>query len=330
MAQERRLGKGLEALLGRIGNTATPVSVENIVARHIESGSENGVAQTPRCVDIMFLEPNPYQPRKEFDEKELDELSASLQTHGLLQPIVVRQVSGNRFQIIAGERRYRAAMRAGWTEMPVHCLSVDDRQMAELALTENVQRKDLNAIEKATAFAHYLEMYGGTHDELAKRLDLNRSTITNLLRLLELPRLIQEFVQRGTLSEGHVRALLPLKLQPDQMIQVAKTVESEGWSVREVEKYIRDLTKGNVPCDTETDADWHVIGPDGQKRPMQKTSAQMEKLEQEFRERLGGMKVKLTQSNDRGKGKLVIAFSNHSEFERVYKLLCRQNEKKAQ
>lgn len=327
MAKEKRLGRGLEALLGKVGgiDSSAQQTYNELAAGIPTDGGEADwmlqqklAAQNPSTVDIMSIERNPFQPRLEFNEAELDQLSASLQAHGLLQPIVVRKVE-DRYQIVAGERRFRAAMRAGWSEIPVHCLSVDDRQMVELALTENLQRKDLNAIEKAVSMAHYLEMYGGTHEELAQRLELDRSTVTNLLRLLELPQQLQDAVQKGDLTQGHVRTLLPL--EQFEQIEIAERIKKEGWSVRETERFVKQLIESGVPLENQDD--WNVIDQNGQKRAADVQSEQLAQLEQTFRERLGGMKVKLTQTNEHGKGKLVINFANHAEFERIYAAICK-------
>lgn len=334
MAKEKRLGKGLEALLGRVAGVSETAeqgtfqepSHEAELPRDADADwilQQRLASHTPSAIDIMLIDRNPYQPRLDFDETELDQLAESLQTHGLLQPIVVRKV-GDRFQIIAGERRFRAALRAGWGEVLVHCLSVDDRQMVELALTENVQRKDLNAIEKATAFARYLEVYGGTHEELAKRLELDRSTVTNLLRLLDLPQQIQEAVQKGHLTQGHVRALLPL--EEWEQVEVAGRIQTEGWSVRKTEQFVRELVESGQSLG-ESGVELQVVGRDGNKRLVVRQSEQVLQLEQDFRDCLGGLKIKLTQANDKGKGKLVVSFANHAEFERIYALFCQSNRK---
>ncbi|MDR0335467.1 MAG: ParB/RepB/Spo0J family partition protein, partial [Planctomycetaceae bacterium] len=200
----------------------------------------------------------------------------------------------------------------------------------ELALTENIQRKDLNAIEKAVSFANYLEAYGGTHEELAKRLELDRSTVTNLLRLLDLPQQLQDAVQKEKLTQGHVRALLPL--EEWEQIETAEQIQLESWSVRETERYVReqlDAKKQNP------DNNWNIVDQHGNKQPISRQNStqneQIIQLEQNFREQLGGAHVKLTQSNEKGKGKLVISFADHAEFERIYNTICRnhQNNKPA-
>lgn len=258
-------------------------------------------------VPLDLIDRNPFQPRVDFDQTEMEELAASVKRHGMIQPIVLRR-KGERFEIVAGERRYRAAKLAGWTNVPACLLDVDDRTTAELALTENIQRKDLNAIEKAIAFRNYLDQYGGTHDELAKRLDLDRSTVSNLLRLLDLPEEIQSSVRRGELTQGHARALLPLE-EWDQL-ELARRVVDERLSVRQTEKIVQEFLDG---------ADF--LPPDAGKKPVAKpeVSPRVRDLEQQFRTWLG-MKVKLT-SNDKGKGKLVVQFNSNDEFERVYQAL---------
>ncbi|MBR4832804.1 MAG: ParB/RepB/Spo0J family partition protein [Thermoguttaceae bacterium] len=258
-------------------------------------------------VPLDLIDRNPFQPRVDFDQAEMEELAASVKRHGMIQPIVLRR-KGERFEIVAGERRYRAAKLAGWTNVPACLLDVDDQTTAELALTENIQRKDLNAIEKAVAFRCYLDQYGGTHDELAKRLDLDRSTVSNLLRLLDLPEDIQTSVRRGELTQGHARALLPLE-EWDQL-ELARRIVDERLSVRQTETIVQEFLDGAEFLPPET----------GKKKPAkQEVSPRVRDLEQQFRTWLG-MKVKLT-SNDKGKGKLVVQFNSNDEFERVYQAL---------
>jgi len=317
VATEKRLGRGLQQLLGRISNDS-PSEAESV-----HPGEEQAVPMS-NTIDIMKIVPNPFQPRKVFDETALNELTQSIQTHGLLQPITVRQV-GERYQIIAGERRFRAALLLGWSEIPAEVRQdVDDRHMAELALTENIQRKDLNAIEKATSFANYLETYPDTtHEELANRLQMNRSTVTNLLRLLELPAQLQDAVCQEKLTAGHARSLLPLKEEYVQ-IEVAEKIQTEGWSVRETEKFVYDLLHTVEVIDPTPEEHWKIVDEKGNTKPVSKQSSeQVQQLENEFRHSLGGLKVKLTQTNEKGQGKLVISFANHAEFERMYASICK-------
>ena len=310
--EKRRLGRGLETLLGRIGNYPTESETHN-VTNVSEEQQASSPSRIDSKVDMMKIEPNPFQPRKIFDETELEQLAQSIQTHGLMSPIVVRQV-GERYQIIAGERRFRAAMSLGWSEIPVQLYEADDQQMAELALTENIQRKDLNAIEKATSFANYLETYPDTtHEKLADRLNINRSTVTNLLRLLKLPKELQDAVCQDKISPGHVRALLSLPER--KMLEVAKKIQDDEWSVRETEKFVRDLL--------QTGEGEEPKKPEKVLRLADHQSEQLRQLEEEFRRCLGGLNVKLTQSNEKGKGKLVISFANHAEFDQMYATVCK-------
>ena len=315
MANGKRLGRGLETLLGRIGGGSPPEP---------EFGNPAGEQQASPSnkIDITQVVPNPFQPRKIFDESELEQLAQSLYTHGLMEPIGVRKIS-ERYQIIFGERRFRAALRLGWSEIPAQIYEADDQQMAELALTENIQRKDLNDIEKATSFANYLKMYPDTtHEELANRLQINRSTVSNLLRLLKLPQQLQDAVCQEQLSSTHARNLLSLPAW--EQVEIAAKIQAEGWSVRETERFVQELLQtGEAEFPKQPGQTWNVVGPDGETRVVSKQSEQVLQLEEEFRRHLGGVKVKLTQTNDKGKGKLVISFANHTEFEQIYATLCK-------
>lgn len=278
-------------------------------AAKIEEEKDRALAQfsngrTPSEIEIALIDPNPFQPRLDFDAAELDELQRSLKEHGLIQPIVLR-ARGNRYEIVAGERRFRAAQEVGWNKIPAILLVATDQEMAEIALTENMQRRDLNPIEKAVAFRNYLNSYGGTHEELAKRLTLDRSTISNLMRLLDLCEDVQQMTRRGEITMGHARALLSLD-EGDQ-IEMANRIIEEQLSVRQTEIIVKEFLDGN---------------PFPLPKPAKKAaevSPRVQELEQQFRAWLG-MKVKLT-SNDKGKGKLVVQFSSNDEFERIYQAL---------
>ncbi len=244
MSKEKRLGRGLEALLGRSPGEAPR---ENHVAEHpalrvadVDGAADagNAGAAGQLTVGVHDIERNPFQPRREFDEQEIASLADSLSEHGLLQLLLVRKV-GERYQLIAGERRLRAAIKAGWTEVPVQVREADDRQMAELAIVENLQRKDLNPLEKAASFDRYLEEYQCTQEELAGRLSIDRSTIANLIRLLELPKSVQDAIRAGTVSQGHARALLPLGDEREQ-VAFCDRIKKEGLSVRAVEQLVQE------------------------------------------------------------------------------------------
>jgi ParB family chromosome partitioning protein len=267
----------------------------------------------PLRVPIGRIESNPFQPREDFADQELQALADSLRAHGLLQPIVVRRL-GDRYQLIAGERRLRAASRAGWSEVPVQVVQADDRQVAELAIVENLHRKDLSPLEKAASFQRYLQQYRCTQEELAGRLELDRSTIANLLRLLELPAAVQQALREGKITQGHARALLPLGDEREQ-VEFCRRIQADGLSVRQTETIVQEMID-------QADAEpLSVISLAGAKQPLRRASSpHVAALEQEFRAALG-VRVKLTH-NARGRGKLLIHFSSHEEFERLREHIC--------
>jgi ParB family chromosome partitioning protein len=228
----KALGRGLEALIPG-ANTSTST---------IESpGAPAGTRQLP----VDGIGPNPFQPRTRFDDEGLKELAASIKSTGVLQPVLVRQ-QAEGFQLVAGERRLRAAQLAGLERIPAIVREVDDREMMELALIENVQREDLNPIDEAKAYRALVTNVGLTHDQLSERVGKQRSSISNALRLLSLPPEVQDMVSRGTLSAGHARALLSLPTGGDQLA-AARYVQSKGFSVRRTEAFInRRLRRQNV------------------------------------------------------------------------------------
>lgn len=304
MTQSRRLGRGLEALLGRPLEIEAPPSAGG-VAVAAEPGK--GLIE----VSIYEIDSNPYQPRKDIDETELQQLADSIREHGLLQPIVVRRAA-DRFQIIAGERRLRAATKAGMEHVPAQIRDVDDRQMAEMAIVENLQRKDLNPLEKATSFQQYLQSYRCTQEELSNRLKISRSTIANLVRLLELPDVVQKAIRDGKITQGHARALLPLGDDVEQ-IKFAKKIQKEDLSVREVEQLVKQLIH-------TTDAEpLAVISPPELHGESTEAGSPQDphiaSLEQELRTALG-TRVELKQAGE-GRGRIVIHFNSHEEFERL-------------
>lgn len=303
---QRRLGRGLEALLGRAPEAAGGEEAVD-VAPPIPAG-----IMTAR---VDQLERNPYQPRQHFDDEELDALAQNIQAHGMLHPIVVRLFDG-RYQVVAGERRWRAAQKAGWQEVPVQVKEVDDRQLAELAIVENLQRKDLGPLEKAASFQRYLDQHGGTQEELAARLNVTRSTVTNFIRLLELPEPVQKMLQTGDLTAGHARALLPLGEEHEQ-ISFAKRVKNEQMSVRAVESAVQDLIRQSDTDPLAQDDTTFDLGPAPANRAREDNLAS---LEQNLRTALG-TKVEIKQTG-KDKGRIVIHFTSSEEFERLQQHLC--------
>jgi len=343
VSKERRLGRGLEALLGRRARPE-PTTESQVETQEPQDAISDEVVQeqvtgdvypdTPvpapaaeqanmpgkvRELDISLIDANPYQPRQDFGEKELAGLSESIAAHGLIQPIVVRPSDDGRYELIAGERRLRATRKAGLTEVTVMLIEADDRATAELALIENIQRKDLNPLEKAESFQSYLQAHGCTQEELAERLSLDRSTISNLIRLLELPDEIQHSIRTERITQGHARALLPLGEVGDQ-IDFCRRIERERMSVRATEAAVAEAI---ATRDEET---LKLVGADG--TPKEKTkpagAEHLAALEQEIRAALG-MKVKLV-AGAKGKGRLTINFGSHEDFDRLRQILTGRGE----
>jgi ParB family chromosome partitioning protein len=316
----------LEALLGRAwddtdGATQSETTVSHSpVGAHNSSGDERITRDEHGQVwlDCDAIERNPYQPRQTFGETEIADLADSIRTHGILQPLVVRRAGdhpagGARFELVAGERRLRAAQAADWRQVPVQIREVDDRQMAELAIVENVQRKDLNAIEKAESFQRYIEQYQCTQEELAARVQIDRSTVANLIRLLELPGAVKQMVQAGDISQGHARALLPLGDEQEQ-VDFAKRIKKEGLSVRMTEQSVQDRIR------TLDGGDLRIVDADGNSRPVAKPrNEQIAFLAEELSTALG-TKVALTQTA-KGRGRITVHFKNQDEFARLRQFL---------
>ncbi len=320
MSNQRRLGRGLEALLGRSldepSTETVPLENEFVADAPASDASDHSAMDRDYngqlWLDVVSIDANPHQPRKEFDEVEIADLADSIRAHGVIQPLVVRQ-TGDRFQLIAGERRLRAAQAAGWERVPVQVRDVSDQQMAELAIVENVQRKDLNALEKAACFQKYLQDYNCTQEDLASRIHIDRSTIANLIRLLELPEQVKKLVVKGDISQGHARALLPLG-DAERQIDYAYRIKAESMSVRATEQAVQDqLHASNEDLLSMPGAEASGTS----KRATR--SEQLAHLEQELKAALG-TKAVLTQ-NAKGKGKVTIHFADADEFERLRLIL---------
>jgi ParB family chromosome partitioning protein len=290
-----------------------PVSVDDTSDPYAVSRPPERTNGRPSDGDVIDLsvyevEDNPFQPRREFREDELASLSESLKEHNILQPILVRIVDG-RYQLISGERRLRAAIKANWQTIPARIRTADDRLVSELAIVENLQRKDLNAIEKAMSFRRYIDEHHCTQEDLAGRLKIDRSTIANLMRLLELPSPIRNAVSDGTISAGHARALLSLGDESDQLMFTDRII-SEGISVRGIERMVADHLSGNrlTPSALTSTA-----------ASRRTTSSHVRQLETEMKMALG-TKVQIKQGT-RDKGQIVVHYANSAEFERLKALM---------
>ena len=223
MATQKGLGKGLGALLGDFGEESLEKSAYQLLP-------------------IYKVEPNPDQPRQDFDEEELQALADSIEIHGVIQPLTVREMNGGYYQIIAGERRWRAARMAGLDQVPVVVIEADDKKAMELALIENLQRQDLNPVEEALGYRSLMQEYGLTQEEAASRVGKSRSAVANSLRLLGLSQAVLEKVRMGTLSAGHARAVLQLKSEKKQLEATQKII-ALGMSVRQAEGLCKNMAK---------------------------------------------------------------------------------------
>jgi ParB family chromosome partitioning protein len=229
----RRLGRGLEAIISTAKQQRETIAPSS---HDLPKGTSD-----LRSVRIADITPNRFQPRRSFTEPELAELEASIRASGLLQPIVVRARSGGGWELVAGERRLRAVTRIGWTEIPAVVRDFDDRAMLTLALVENLQRADLNPLEEAEGYQRLIDEFGLTQQQVADAVGKDRTTITNLLRVLTLPHAIRQLVERGHITAGHARALLPIKDERKQL-DLANEIVARQLSVREVESRAREVT----------------------------------------------------------------------------------------
>ncbi|MCY0875457.1 MAG: ParB/RepB/Spo0J family partition protein [Firmicutes bacterium] len=288
MKAKTGLGRGLEALLPQMSTDSS----EEIVQ-----------------VAVEHLRPNPYQPRRVMDDAKLEELAESIREHGVLQPIVVRRSSVRGFEIIAGERRFRAVAKLGQPTIPAIVRDFTDRQAMEIALIENLQREDLNPIEIAEAYLRIMEHFSLTQEDLAHRVGQSRSHVANLLRLLSLPSDIRQAVSRGTLSMGHARALLSLSDVQSQRT-LARKVEEEGLSVRAVEQMVQRILHVSRETTTRRDSRRVDLPP------------AIRAYEETFRECLG-TSVRILVGKNRGK--IEIDYFSDDDLERIYSLVARQD-----
>lgn len=286
MASSRGLGKGLDSL----------------IPKNSEKPSEKSAQKGPETiVKITKVEPNRKQPRKNFDEDALQELSDSIKQFGLLQPILV-QDRKDHYEIIAGERRWRAAKLAGLKEVPVIIRDYSEREIVEISLIENIQREDLNPIEEALAYKRLLEEFHLKQDEVAERVSKSRTTVTNSIRLLKLSDEVQQMVIEGMLSPGHARALLAVDNHQDQY-NLAQRIFDEKLSVREVEKIIKNLNKITKPRKVDDDTLLMIY----------------QDMEENLKKKLG-TKVSVT-SKGNGAGKIEIEFYNNDDLERLLDMI---------
>jgi len=291
------LGRGLDD----IGNGR---GLDALIDTHSEVKTEG--SSNLNEIEIAQIEPNPNQPRREFDQEALQELANSIRELGIIQPITLRKVEGQKYQIIAGERRWRASQLAGLTKIPAYIVSVEDQNAMEMALVENIQREDLNAIEIALAYQHLADTSGMTQAKISERVGKSRAAVTNYMRLLKLPAQVQIALKNHEIEMGHARALLAIE-SPSQQIKLFKEIQQHQYSVRKVEELVQTLKSGE---DIVT----------------AKTKIAANRLPEEFnvlRNRLSQFfqaKVQMTCS-PKGKGKISILFDNEEQLERIMNAL---------
>jgi ParB family chromosome partitioning protein len=289
-ATKPRLGRGLNALLADAPPAGTPAN----------------------RLPVEAVKQNPYQPRKRFDDDELASLTASVKSHGVLQPLVVRQ-TGDGFQLIAGERRLRAAQAAGLKDVPVHVVAFDDQQVFEAALVENIQRSDLNPIEKAQGFRDYLDKFGVSQEALGAKLGLDRTTVSNLLGLLNLPQEVQDAVRLGQISLGHAKVLKGVA-DPDRQLALCRETILKNYSVRVLELMVKQQQLETAAAAASAAEERE------ERRPAEKT-AHVKGIEDDLRQRLAvriEIKVKA-----KDKGQIVIGFESNDDFERIVSALVK-------
>jgi ParB family chromosome partitioning protein len=289
MANSIRLGRGLGALLGDAVNETRQEGIT----------PEDGARVIN--VDLHLLDPNPFQPRADFDDDAMEELAQSIAIHGVLQPLLVIKGENERYTIVAGERRWRAARRAGLSAVPVIAKAYDDRQLMETALIENLQRTDLNPVEEAEAIQVLMEKYGLTQEVVSSRIGKSRPTIANALRILALPASVVQMVRDGSISSGHARAVL--MVQKEDQLAFAQRIKAQGLNVRQAEKLAQAYREPKKPAETD---DEPIRDPH-----LRSAEVQLQ--------RIFGTKVAV--SGDLTRGKITIEYFSRDDLERIYEKL---------
>ncbi len=285
------LGRGLDAL----------ISTDD----ELHTGGSSSINEVP----VEKIKANPNQPRREFSETSLEELAESIRQIGIIQPITLRQMEDGTYQIIAGERRWRASQMAGLNSVPAYVRTADDEKMMQMALVENIQREDLNAIEIALAYQNLIEQYHLTQDKLSEKIGKNRATIANYLRLLKLPAQVQMALRNKEVDQGHARALLGLD-KPTLQVKLFNEIKEKGYSVRQVEDMVKAINNGET-----VKSGRHTMK--AKNRLPEEYNELKNRLAEVFR-----TKVEMTCSQ-KGKGKIILSFANEEELEHLISLFDR-------
>lgn len=282
---KKKLGRGLGELLG------------------------DALDDTGRVMDISIdeISPNPWQPRRDFDEESLNALASSIRENGLIQPVVVRKKKDGTYELAAGERRWRAAKIAGLTVIPAISKEYDDRSMAEMALVENLQRKDLNPVDEGMAYRKLMDEYGLTQENISKKVGKSRPYVANMVRLLDLPEEVKDFLSKGQLTAGQARPLLGLESDAEK-VQLARRIVKEGLSARKVEDIIRE-------------------GKEPKKKENPPAAAFMKAVEEKLGLSVGSkVRIRIGKGKNAHKGTISISFSNDEEFQRIADILNQNHE----
>ncbi|MEI8278428.1 MAG: ParB/RepB/Spo0J family partition protein [Bacteroidota bacterium] len=294
--KKQALGKGIRALLNNIDEELKGTSATSEGVPAVSGQNSGSISRIP----VDHIQVNPKQPRHDFDEQALRELAASIKLHDIIQPVTVVKLDATHYQLISGERRWRASKLAGLKDIPAYIRTADDQEMLEMALLENLQREDLNAIEVAMSYRRLMDECDLTQEQVSDRMKKERSTVANYLRLLKLPPDIQRAVRDGKLSMGHARAILGLE-QIDQQLYVYRETQEKGLSVRQVEKLVKDLL-----TQRQSSVPHHVVG---------KIPPAYKRIEDNMASHLS-TKVKLDRKKN-GKGTITIEFYNDQDLERI-------------
>lgn len=301
MATNKRqaLGRGLNALLN--GGSEDVLEIPKVKV------TSNGVTGSVAMVPVKHIEANPFQPRNEFEEEALQELAESIKTFGIIQPVTLRKLGEDAYQLISGERRFRASQLAGLTEIPAYIRMADDQAMLEMALVENIQREDLNAIDVALSYQRLIDECNLTQEKLGERIAKNRSTVTNYLRLLKLPTEVQVAIKKGKISMGHARAIINAGTE-EQQLEILTQILNEDLSVRQVEEIVKTMAgKNGKSSHSYTNSTGSSVNSEWTK----KYSVYSEQLAEILKKKVSIQPAK------NGSGKILIDFLNEKELEKI-------------
>lgn len=309
MLPRKALGKGLASLIPTAPTPAPAAHVATFTIDDADKGLDSAINRPTQELSIDLIVPNHLQPRKHFDDQALEDLASSIRVHGVIQPVVVCQLPNGRYELIAGERRWRASRKAGLTTIPVVFKNADDEGILEMAIIENIQREDLDPLEEATAYQELMKQFGYSQEQVADKVGMSRPAVANSLRLLNLPKIIQEDIASGRLTAGHARALLSLETLQDQLTIREQVLRSQ-LTVRDVERLVQ-FRMNRAP---------KLEGGDKVASGGNPLSPQWKQVQEDLTMALG-TKVTLHQSSDMKGGKVVVEFYSTQDLSRIHDLI---------